>query len=155
MGLLDFITASWEWIKSAIHKAWSRFKLFFTKVANFAKTVMTGIKSLVQKAIAWSSNFLQKLKDKTKKLFLVAIRRTPADPFKDVIKKAQEGGQVGTIDVPAGDLGLTSSADVDIHIVQSDENGNTENVHSIRADQITDELRSRLGNGVSEINLKF
>lgn len=157
MGFLDYIKSAWEWVKGAIQKAWARFKAFIVKVANFAKTVLGALKELAQKALRGIANLFEKIKAGLKKFFLIFTRKEKNGGFTEIIKKAKDEGKMGEpINVPASDIFDLSPADVDIHIVQTDEEFNTENVHSISAEELSEDLRKKVASAdVHEININI
>lgn len=158
MGLLDYIKSAWEWVKSSIQKLWNKFKAFLVKVANWANTVMGVLRDMVRKAMRGIQNLKEKIKNGLKKFFLIFIpKKSTGDAFKDKIKQADREGKKGNIDVPADAIfDDPQTSDYDMFMVQTDSDLNSENIHSITADEISSDLRTRaMANEVSEINLKF
>lgn len=156
MSFLDKIKSAWQWIKSAIQKAWARFKVFLVKVANFGRTILGAVRNLVQKAMLGIAYLKEKFKAGIKKLFLIFTKKnTSGDSFKDTIKKAQKEGKIGEEDINGRDIFETAQeAEYDIHIVQTDSEFNTENVYSVSADKLSDELKAKAtAHEVSEINI--
>lgn len=153
MGFLDYIKSAWEWVKSAIQKAWTRFKVFLVKVADYAKTVIRTLRDLAQKALKDISNLFEKIKAGLKKFFLIFTKKN--DGFKPTIEKAKKEGKIGTSDVNAKDI-FGIDADYDFHIVQTDEEYNTENVYSVSPEQLSEEMRDKVAaTDVHEIKLNF
>lgn len=161
MGFLDKLKSAWEWVKSAIQKVWARFKAFIVKVASYVKTVLRGVlRYIVEKAMGGYYYVKDKIKAGLKKFFLIFTKkRTGGDSFKTIIEEARKSEKIGTEDVDAKDIfgdDQTTSSDVDIHLVQTDAEINTENVYSISADNLSDDLRAKAAaNDVSEINLNI
>lgn len=156
MGFLDYIKSAWEWVKSAIQKAWERFKAFLVKVADYTKTVIRTLRELAQKAMRGISNLIEKIKSGAKKFFLIFTKKNKSGGFTEIIKKAQEDGKVGQADVNASDIFDTTPADVDIHIVQTDADFNTENVHSVSAEELSEDMRQKVASAdVHELKFNF
>lgn len=158
MGFLDYIKSAWEWVKSSILKLWDKFKAFLVKVANWANTVMGVLRDMVRKAMRGIQNLKEKIKNGLKKFFLIFIpKKSTGDAFKDKIKQAEQEGKKGDIDVPADAIfDDPQESDYDMFMVQTDSDLNSENIHSISADEISSDLRARaMTHEVSEINLKF
>lgn len=157
MGFLDYIKSAWEWVKSAIQKVWARFKVFLVKVADFARSVKKAVANLVQKAMKGISSLKEKFKLGLKKLFLIFTKKKNQDGqdnFKDIIEKAKSKGKVGTETISGEDVFGASISDVDIHVVQTDSDYNTENVYSISAEKLSADLRAKAAaHEVSEINI--
>ncbi|WP_297278612.1 hypothetical protein [uncultured Brachyspira sp.] len=172
MGFLDYIKSAWEWVKSAIQKVWSRFKVFIVKVANWIKTIVGVIKSLIKSLVAKVASGLsyvagkiadglsivkEQLKNGVKKLFLVFTKKNANGlDFTEIIKKAKAEGKMGTDVVDSKDLFEDAqTSDYDIHIIQTDAEFNTENVYSVSANELSEELRAKaMAHEVTEINLK-
>lgn len=158
MGFLDYIKSAWEWVKGAIQKVWARFKVFLVKVANFGRTVIGAVRNLVQKAMQGIQNLREKFKSGLKKLFLIFTKKTSnSDGFKGTITTAIGEGKIGTAGIDANDIfgdSSCSTSDYDAHIVQTDNLFNTENVYSVSADKLTDDMvRRATSTPVSEINI--
>lgn len=151
MSLLDYI-------KSAVQKLWAKFKAFLVKVANWAKTVMGVLRDLIQKAMRGIQNLKEKIKNGLKKFFLIFIpKKDTGDTFKGMIMKAQNEGKIGTANVDGDAIcGDSQNSEYDMFMVQTDSGLNSENVHSITADQLSSDLRARaMAHQVSEINMQF
>lgn len=153
MGFLDYIKSAWEWVKGAIQKAWARFKAFLVKVADYAKTVIRTLRDLVQKAMRGVSNLIEKIKSGAKKFFLIFTKKN--DGFKSTIEKAKVDGKIGTQNVNAEDI-FGEDTDYDMHIVQTDEEFNTENVHSVSPDQLSEDMIKKVAAAdVHELKFNF
>lgn len=157
MGFLDYIKSAWEWVKGAIQKVWARFKAFIVKVANYVGTVIRGaFRYLIEKALGGYIYVRDKIKAGLKKFFLIFTKKN--DGFKDIIDDARKGNKIGTENIDVNDIfppEQTYQSQYDIHVVQTDEQFNTENVYSVSADNMTDDLRAKAAaHEVSEINIK-
>lgn len=153
MGFLDYIKSAWEWVKEAIQKAWARFKAFIVKVADYKKTVIRTLRNLAQEAMKGISNLIEKIKAGVKKFFLIFTKKN--DGFKSTITKAKNEGKIGTQNVNAEDI-FGENTDYDLHIVQTDEEFNTENVHSVSPDQLSEDMVKKVAAAeVHELKFNF
>lgn len=141
MGFQDYITSNWEWVKSIIQKVWERFKVFLVKVADYAQTVQSTLRKLVQNTLRRIPNFLEKIKTGVKRFFLIFTKKDRG--FKSIIDKAIEKGKTGVIYVNAKDI-FAQDSNYDFHIVQTDEDHNAENVYSVSPEQLSEEMRNKV-----------
>jgi len=161
MGFLDKLKSAWEWVKGAIQRVWARFKAYIVKVASYVKTVLRGaLRYIIEKAMGGYIYVRDKIKAGLKKFFLIFTKKqTGGDSFKKTIEDAKNSGKIGTENIDATDIfgdNQTSTSDVDIHLVQTDNEYNTENVYSVSADSLSDDLRAKAAaHDVSEINLNI
>ncbi len=145
MGFLDFIKSSWEWIKNAIQKVWARFKVFLTKVADYVHTVMGTLRKLAQKIKERIPDLVKKIKEGKKKFFLIFTSKKESG-FKGLIEKAyaEGNGKINIVEASGQDiLGEQAQSTHDIHLAQTDELFNTENVYSISPDQLAEDMRNK------------
>lgn len=139
-----------DWIKEAIRICWNTFLVLFAAVITVAGVIIKGIKLLINKCLNGISNLAQKIKSKIIRFFVV---RTPKDPFKNAIEDAQKSGKYGTVDVNlGGDYSYTSE---DVHIVQTDEDFNTQNVYTVSSDKFGSDFKNKFNEEITEVNLSL
>ena len=141
------------WIVGVIKACWHTFLLFVWGVITMAGAIIKAIRWMIDKLISKIDNWRDKIKKKVIKFFVVKTNKN-SDGFKPIIKKAQDEGKIKQIPLDLNEPNTTTAND-DVHIVQTDGDLNTEHVYTVKGDKFGEDFRRQCSEEVTEINLNL
>ena len=142
-----------NWIVDVIKACWHTFLVFVWGVITMAGAIIKAIRWMIDKLISKIDNWRDKIKKKVIKFFVVKTNKN-SDGFKPIIKKAQDEGKIKQISLDLNEPNTTTAND-DVHIVQTDGDLNTEHVYTVKGDKFGEDFRRQCSEDVTEINLNL
>lgn len=142
-----------NWIISVVRACWTTFLVFLHGVIGMISAVIKAVRYMIDKLIKKIDDWRDKIKEKIIRFFVI---KTPKKDFTEIINQAKNENKIGTITMDLSeDTTNATTADSDVHIVQTDGDFNTQNVYTLRGDKFSEEFRRKCSQEVTEIELNL
>lgn len=139
------------WVLSAINIIWATFRVYLAKILTIADFTKNVLKVMLTQLKERVDGWVDLIKNKVRRFFVVItkhINSLQPDPFAPVIKKAIEEEKYSIEHMDMSEFMVLPDT---ISVVETDENLNTENVHSVKASMFGDDFRKKFNQEVTEL----